>query len=54
MAANDVTALEKVIKDICEKKKCNHIESIIEHSKKFDIQKMYTEYIELYSNVLED
>lgn len=54
VAANDVTALEKVIKDICEKKKCNHIESIIEHSKKFDIQKMYTEYIELYSNVLED
>lgn len=53
VAANDTVALEKAIKDICKKKKSNHLEFIIEHSKRFDIQKMYTKYIELYSDVLE-
>lgn len=51
---NDVEGIEKAIKDICEKKKCNDTEYIINYSRKFDMQYKFTEYIELYSAILED
>lgn len=52
--ANDIEATKKAIKDICEKKKCNDEEYIVAHSKKSDMKKRFTEYIELYANVLEE
>ncbi|KAB3562163.1 glycosyltransferase [Ruthenibacterium lactatiformans] len=52
--ANDIEATEKAIKDICEKKRCNDKEYIVTYSKKFDMQKKFTEYIELYATVLEE
>lgn len=50
--ANDVEATEKAIKDICEKKRCNDEEYIVAYSRKFDMRKKFTEYIELYSTIL--
>lgn len=52
--ANDIEATKKAIKDICEKKRCNDEEYIVEYSKNFDIKKRFAEYIELYANVLEE
>lgn len=52
--ANDVEAMEKAIKDICEKKKCGDKEHVVAHSEKFDMRKKFTEYIELYSTILEE
>lgn len=51
---NDIEATKKAIKDICEKKKCNDEEYIVAYSKKFDMQKKFAEYIELYSAILEE
>lgn len=52
--ANDIEATKKAIKDICEKKRCNDEEYIVAYSKKFNMQKRFAEYIELYANVLEE
>lgn len=52
--ANDIEATKKAIKDICEKKRCNDEEYIVEYSKNFDMKKRFAEYIELYANVLEE
>lgn len=51
---NDIEATEKAIKDICEKKRCNDEEYIVAYSRKFDMRKKFTEYIELYSTILEE
>ena len=52
--ANDIEATKKAIKDICEKKRCNDEEYIAAYSKKFNMQKKFTDYIELYATVLEE
>lgn len=52
--ANNIEATETAIKDICEKKRCNDEEYIVAYSKKFDMQKKFTEYIELYATVSEE
>ena len=52
--ANDIEATKKAIKDICEKKRCNDEEYIVAYSKKFNMQKKFTDYIELYATVLEE
>lgn len=52
--ANDIEAIKKAIKDICEKKRCNDEEYIVAYSKNFDMKKRFAEYIELYANVLEE
>ena len=52
--ANNIEATEKAIKDICEKERCNDEEYIVAYSKKFDMQKKFTEYIELYATVSEE
>lgn len=52
--ANDIEATEKALKDICEKKRCNDEEYIVAYSKKFDMEKKFAEYIELYASVLEE
>lgn len=44
----------EAIKDICEKKRCNDENYIVAYSKKFNMQKKFTDYIELYANVLEE
>ena len=40
--------------DICEKKGCNDEDYIVAYSKKFNMQKKFTDYIELYATVLEE
>lgn len=52
--ANNIEAIEKAIKDICEKKGCNDEDYIVAYSKKFNMQKRFTDYIELYATVLEE
>jgi len=52
--ANNIEATEKAIKDICEKKGCNDEDYIVANSKKFNMQKKFTDYIELYATVLEE
>ena len=52
--ANNIEATEKAIKDICEKKGCNDEDYIVAYSKKFNMQKRFTDYIELYATVLEE
>lgn len=52
--ANNIEATEKAIKDICEKKGCNDEDYIVAYSKKFNMQKKFTDYIELYATVLEE
>lgn len=52
--ANDIEATKKAIKDICEKKRCNDEKYIAAYSKKFNMQKKFTDYIELYATVLEE
>ena len=52
--ANNIEATEKAIKDICEKKRCNDEDYIVAYSKKFNMQKKFTDYIELYATVLEE
>ena len=52
--ANNIEATEKVIKDICEKKRCNDEDYIVAYSKKFNMQKKFIDYIELYATVLEE
>ena len=52
--ANDVEATEKAIKDICEKKRCTDEGYIVAYSKKYDMRKKFTEYIELYATVSEE
>ena len=52
--ANNIEATEKAIRDICEKKRCNDEEYIVAYSKKFDMQKKFSEYIELYATVSEE
>lgn len=52
--ANNIGATEKAIKDICEKKRCNDEDYIVAYSKKFNMQKKFTDYIELYATVLEE
>ncbi len=44
----------EAIKDICEKKRCNDEDYIVANSKKFNMQKKFTDYIELYATVLEE
>lgn len=52
--ANNIEVTEKAIKDICEKKGCNDEDYIVAYSKKFNMQKKFTDYIELYATVLEE
>lgn len=51
---NNIEVTEKAIKDICEKKRCNDEDYIVAYSKKFNMQKKFTDYIELYATVLEE
>lgn len=50
---NDIEATEKAIMDICGKRKCKDEEYIVAYSKTFDIRKKFSQYIELYTAVLE-
>lgn len=50
---DDVEAIKRAIEDVCEKKKCSNRDYIVKYSKKFDMRNKFTEYIKLYSDIIE-
>lgn len=50
---DDVEAIKNAIVEVCEKKKCSNRDYIVEYSKKFDMRDKFTEYIKLYSDIIE-
>lgn len=50
---DDVEAIKRAIEDVCEKKKCSNRDYIVKYSKKFDMRNKFTEYIKLYSDMIE-
>lgn len=51
---DNVDATENAIRKICEEKKCSDRGYIVNYSKRFDMQDKFSEYIDLYSGVLEE
>jgi len=54
VGVNDIEALKKAVKDICEKERCYDEKYIVAYSKKFDMRNKFAEYMKLYSNISEE
>lgn len=50
---DDVEAIKKAIENVCEKKKCCNRDYIVKYAKKFDMKSKFTEYVNLYSDIIE-
>lgn len=50
VGCNDIDAMYEAIKSVCEKKKFNHADCI-KRANKFDSERKYLEYIDLYANM---
>ena len=50
---DDVEAIKKAIENVCEKKKCCNRDYIVKYAKKFDMRSKFTEYVNLYSDIIE-